>query len=135
MEKRVIVIDVKFQRTFIFVQRIRSVICGCIKKRTYEYFWWIDESFVKELCLMFDSWLRERFLKRVPFYWYDSDLQFQVNKSQTKWHQVFWLLWQGNTTFSLNPPALWLHNVCRSFAFSSHVGCLGKNISLTVTIL
>ena len=32
MEKRVIVIDVKFQRTFIFVQRIRSVICGCIKK-------------------------------------------------------------------------------------------------------
>ena len=122
MEKRVIVIDVKFQRTFIFVQRIRSVICGCIKKRTYEYFWWIDESFVKELCLMFDSWLRERFLKRVPFYWYDSDLKFQVNKSQTKWHQVFWLLWQGNTTFSLNPPALWLHNVCRSFAFSSHVG-------------
>ena len=55
MEKRVIVIDVKFQRTFIFVQPIRSVICGCIKKRKYEYFWWIDESFVKELCLMFDS--------------------------------------------------------------------------------
>ena len=55
MEKRVIVIDVKFQRTFIFVQRIRSVICGCIKKRTYEYFGGSMNLFVKELCLMFDS--------------------------------------------------------------------------------
>ena len=51
MEKRVKVMDIMFRGGFIFVQRIRNVTCGLIKK-AYEYFRLMNEFFVRELCLI-----------------------------------------------------------------------------------